>query len=120
MDPTPATFPTHPSAAPIHVGYLRNAWRFPIDRFIVNRVRKPLAAARRSLAAGCFTLLVSKLAFAQTPASPPPDSEPSFSIVVERDDLAGSCPDLSWFTARIASHAGKVGHAGHFEITLAK
>lgn len=82
-------------------------------------MRKPLAAAR-SLSGGCLTLLVSKLAIAQAPASTAPDSEPPFSVAVERDDLALSCPDLPWFTARIASHAGKAGHAGHFEITLAK
>jgi len=64
-------------------------------------------------------LLVSRLALAQAPAIAP-DSEPPFTVAVERDDLASSCPDLHWFTARIASHAGKAGHAGHFEITLAR
>ena len=69
---------------------------------------------------GCFTMLVSKVAIAQAPAPPLEESEPTFSVVVERDDLAVSCPDLPWFTERIASHAGRAGHAGHFKVALTK
>ncbi len=76
---------------------------------------------------GCLTMLVSKLAIAQAPPTPPTpltpltvESEPAFSVVIERDELAVSCPDLPWFTERIASHAGKAGHAGHFKATLTK
>jgi hypothetical protein len=83
-------------------------------------VRKPLAAARKSLPGGCLTLLLSKLAIAQAPASTTPASDPTFNLAVERDDLAANCPDLPWFTARIASHAGKVRHAGSFKITLTR
>ena len=96
------------------------AWRFLIDRFIVSRCGSPSPLREghwRLAASHCWS---ASWRCAQTPAATAPDSEPSFSVVVERDDLAGSCPDLPWFTARIASHAGKAGHAGHFEITLAK
>lgn len=82
-------------------------------------MRKPLAATRKLLR-GCLALLVSKLAIAQTPVSPAPDAEPPFSVAVEKDELAAGCPDLAWFTARIASHAGKAGHAGNFEISLTR
>ena len=73
---------------------------------------------------GCLTMLVSKLVIAQVAPTPPApstvESEPPFSVVIERDDLAVSCPDLPWFTERIASHAGKAGHAGQFKATLTK
>ncbi len=69
---------------------------------------------------GCLTLLVSKLAIAEAPAPPLLESEPPFSVVVERDDLAVSCPDLPWFAEHIASHAGRDGHTGHFRVTLTR
>jgi hypothetical protein len=97
-----------------------NRLALPDWQLYCQLVRKPLAAARRSLSGGWLTWLVSNLAIAQTPASTAPAHEPPFSVAVERDDLAVSCPDLPWFTTRIASHAGKAGHAGNFEITLTK
>ena len=69
---------------------------------------------------GCLAIFVSKLAIAQAPAPPVAESEPPLSVVVERDDLAVSCPDLPWFIEQIASHAGNAGHAGHFKVTLTK
>jgi hypothetical protein len=63
-------------------------------------------------------LLLSKLAIAQTPATL--GRAPPFSVAVEREEQAVSCPDLDWFTAHIASHAGKVGHAGSFKVTLSR
>ncbi len=95
-------------------------WRFAVDDLIVSAVWKLGAGARQSLPLSCLTLLVSRLAIAQAPAAPLLESEPPFSVVVERDDLAVSCPDLRWFTEQIESHAGKAGHAGHFKVTLTK
>jgi hypothetical protein len=82
------------------------------DGPIVSAVRKPLAAA------SCLTLLLSKPAIAQTPATS--TGGPPFSVAIERDEQAVSCPDLAWFSAHIASHAGKVGHAGSFKLALSR
>jgi hypothetical protein len=65
-------------------------------------------------------LLVSKLALAQPPHVTTPATDPPFSIAVEKDDATVSCPDLKWFQARIAAHAGQAGHAGKYRITLGK
>jgi hypothetical protein len=69
---------------------------------------------------GSLALLVSKLAIAQVSPASAPKPEPSFNLEVERDDVAVSCPDLPWFSARIESHAGKAGHAGIFRLTLTR
>jgi hypothetical protein len=42
------------------------------------------------------------------------------SVAVEKDDVASSCPDLTWFKARIASHAGKAGQTGSFKIAFTR
>jgi hypothetical protein len=68
----------------------------------------------------CAAALTSNFAIAQTSAPSVAESEPAFSVVVERDDTAVSCPDLPWFTEQIASHAGSAGHAGHFKVALSK
>jgi hypothetical protein len=68
----------------------------------------------------CLTLLLGKLAIAQNRPSTSPADERPFSVEVERDDVAVSCPDRPWFSARIASHAGNAGHAGIFKLTLSK
>jgi len=70
---------------------------------------------------GSLALLVSKLATAQVAVAPPaPPPATSFNLELERDDAAVSCPDLPWFSARIASHAGNAGHAGIFRLTLTR
>lgn len=69
---------------------------------------------------GGVALLVSRLASAQLSSAATLESEVPFSVAVERDDEAVSCPDLAWFSARIASHAGKAGHAGLFKLTLTR
>jgi hypothetical protein len=68
---------------------------------------------------GYLTLLVSGPAIAQT-RDFAVASTSAFSVGVERDELAVSCPDSSWFQARIASHIGKAAPAGDFAITLTK
>ena len=65
-------------------------------------------------------MLVPKLALAQPLPATTPATDPPFSVSVEKDDEAVSCPDLSWFRARIAAHAGKAGHAGNYRVTLSK
>lgn len=65
-------------------------------------------------------MLVSGLAIAQPAPSTAPDADPTFSVAVEKDDVALSCPELPWFRARIAAHAGQAGHVGQFKVTLTK
>ena len=69
---------------------------------------------------GGAALLVSKLAVAQVAPAPALQTETPFSVQVERDEEAVSCPDLPWFSARIASHAGRASHAGVFKLTLSR
>jgi hypothetical protein len=64
------------------------------------------------------TLAVVQVATA-APASGATEAS-SFSLEIEREDAAVSCPDSDWFDARIASHAGKAGHAGTFRLTLTR
>lgn len=63
-------------------------------------------------------LSVAQLATA-APASGAPEAS-SFSLEIEREDTAVSCPDSDWFETRIASHAGRAGHAGTFRLTLTR
>ena len=65
-------------------------------------------------------MLLSKLALAQTPAESSVSSAPPFSVAIEKDELAVSCPEQPWFSERIASHAGEAGYAGSFRLTLSK
>src|SRR5258708_20958026 len=102
MDPPPATFPAHPTPR-IRLLPFPNRLALPYGQLYCQPVRKPLAAARRSLSCGWLTWLVSNLAIAQTPASTAPASQPPFTLPVERDDLAATSPDLPWFTPRIAA-----------------
>jgi hypothetical protein len=69
---------------------------------------------------GSVALLWSKLAMAQVLPVATSPHEAAFNLQVEREDEAASCPDLSWFHARIASHAGRAGHAGIFRLTLSR
>jgi hypothetical protein len=75
---------------------------------------------RKSLHLGGATLLIGKLTTAQP--LPPADgsAEPRFSISLEKDERAASCPDQAWFDWRIASHAGQAGHAGRYRIVLSR
>jgi hypothetical protein len=65
-------------------------------------------------------LLISVPARAQAAGAPELAMASPFNVTVERDGQAVSCPDLNWFEAHIAAHAGKAGHAGHFKIALSK
>ena len=71
-----------------------------------------------SVAALATTFAFVQVATAE-PASAAPEA-PSFSLEIEREDTAVSCPDSDWFETRIASHAGRAGHAGTFRLTLTR
>lgn len=79
-----------------------------------REVRTPLAAA------SCLALLLSKAALAQSPSESSASGAPPFSVALEKDELAVSCPELPWFRERIESHAGEAGYAGSFRLTLAR
>ena len=98
----------------------RKRWHFAIGRLIVGPVWKPRAAARKFLPGGTFTLLICGLAHADPAPPTASHTEPSFSVEVERDDSAQTCPEQDWFRARIASHAGQAGQAGDFRVTLTR
>lgn len=72
--------------------------------------------ATKFLHCGTFTLLLARVAGAQSPTDP--HSGAALTVELERDEQASSCPDESWFRERIASHAGEAGQAGRFRITL--
>jgi hypothetical protein len=83
-------------------------------------VRRRRAVARSAPLAAFLTFLTHKSAVAQDAVNATPPVEAQLSVGVERDELAASCPDLAWFKARIASHAGKAGQSGSFKITLGR
>jgi hypothetical protein len=65
-------------------------------------------------------LLLGKPALAQSPSDSSAASAPSFSVAVEKDEQAVSCPELPWFSERISAHAGVAGYAGSFKLTLSR
>ena len=83
-------------------------------------MRRPLTALRNSLRWGGAALLASKLTAAQSLPSADAAGEPRFSVSLETDERAASCPDQAWFEGRIASHSGQAGHAGRYRIVLSR
>lgn len=74
---------------------------------------------RRLLRFGVAVLLVGELAAAQ-PVASVEAPEPHFSVSLETDEYAASCPDQAWFEERIASHSGQARHAGRYRIVLGR
>ncbi|HKY40297.1 MAG TPA: hypothetical protein VJN18_30390 [Polyangiaceae bacterium] len=75
---------------------------------------------RKSLGFGGAALLISKLTAAQPAATAEAASEQRFSVALETDERAASCPDQAWFEGRIASYSGQAGHAGRYRIVLSR
>jgi hypothetical protein len=75
---------------------------------------------RKSLRWGGAALLISKLTAAQSLSPAEASGEPRFSVALETDERAASCPDQVWFERRVASHAGQAGHAGRYRIVLSR
>ncbi len=65
-------------------------------------------------------MLLSKVALAQSPTKSSASGTLPFSVAVEKEEPAVSCPELSWFRERIESHAGAAGYAGSFRLSLAR
>lgn len=101
----------------------RNRLAVTRRRLYCESVWKLLAPARQSLLMSSVAMLVTELAVVRVvtaaPVAQAADAS-AFSLEIEREDTAVSCPDSDWFDTRIASHAGRAGHAGTFRLTLTR
>lgn len=87
-----------------------------------RRVRRRSTARRRLLPRVFLGLLLSRPAVAQPSevAEPEAAGEAPFRLAIEKAEAASGCPELPWFRARIAAHAGKQGQAGDFAVSLSR